>query len=91
MHEMFTFLTVMQYFHCYFVFFEREVHVFTCKTASLKALFIEQLVIAELSLAQKRVQRSTMGKKISLPMHLRNFGSHVTVRPPARYHQIGQQ
>ena len=52
MHEMFIFLTVMQYFHCYFVFFEREVHVFTSKTVSLKALFIEQLVIAELSLAQ---------------------------------------
>ena len=28
----------------------------------------------------KRAQRSTMGKKIWLTMHPRNFGSHVTVR-----------
>ena len=34
----------------------------------------------------KRTQWSTMGKKIWLPMHPRNFGSHVTVRPPDRPH-----
>ena len=32
----------------------------------------------------KHAQWSTMSKKIRLPMHPRNFGSHMTIRPPAR-------
>ena len=32
----------------------------------------------------KHAQPSTMSKKIRLPMHPRNYGSHMTIRPLAR-------
>ena len=53
-YEMFIFLTVVVFnLYCFICCcYEREVQVFTCKTVSLKALFIEQLVIAELSRAR---------------------------------------
>ena len=84
-HEMFIFLTVVVFnLHCFICCcYEREVQVFTCKTVSLKALFIEQLVIAELSRA-KCMKRSTKGKKMWLPKHPGNFGTQVTIRPPTR-------
>ena len=53
-YEMFIFLTVVVFnLHCFICCcYEREVQVFTCQIVSLKALFIEQLVIAELSRAR---------------------------------------
>ena len=48
--------------------------------------FYYAALLAELHTHAKRKRAEPLAKKIWIPIHTRNFGSHVTLRPLARSH-----
>ena len=86
-YEMLIFLIVIVFnLHCFICCcYEREVQVFTCKTVSLKALFIEQLVIAELSRARSAWSGAARARKCGY-LSIREIFvvKWPCIRPPTR-------